>query len=76
MVRADAGQVRLTERDLHALVWIGAQWAVRLDQLQTVLGTWGEGDRALGEKATEQVLIRWRRAGWVASQKILARQPS
>src|SRR5260370_35253598 len=44
--RSDSGP-RLTERDHKALVWIGQQYAVRLDQLQIVLARLGEpGDSA------------------------------
>ena len=38
-VRRDAGEIRLTDRDLWALRWIGEQYAVRMDQLRRLLGS-------------------------------------
>jgi hypothetical protein len=77
MVRSHAGQIQFTERDQRALTWVGDQWVVRVDHLQRVLG--GRTDNQiypLSTKAVEQVVIRWKRAGWVEARKFLAKQPS
>ncbi len=71
--RSDSGP-RLTERDHKALVWIGQQYAVRLDQLQIVLARLGEpGDSArkpkeegrLTQKRTMDLVRRWEQLGLV-----------
>ncbi len=43
-VRRDAGEIRLTGRDLWALRWIGEQYAVRMDQLGRLLGSQPGGE--------------------------------
>ena len=55
--RADAGQVRATERDALGMSWVVEQYGMPLDLLRKLLGT--------TDGATRQVLMRWRRAGWV-----------
>src|SRR5258708_6240037 len=65
---------RLTESHHKALVWIGQQYAVRLDQLQIVLARLGEpGDSArkpkekgrLTQKRTMDLVRRWEQLGLV-----------
>ena len=78
-VRRDKGQVQLTERDLWALQWIGAQYAVRVDQLQVLLGRVPQGTlQVAGQLApttTRHIVQRWVRAGVIGYQKILVQEP-
>lgn len=77
--RQDKGQVRLTERDLWALQWIGEQYAVRFDQLQGLLGRDPQGtvqvEGLLTGTTTRRVLRRWVSGGFVRYQKLLVREP-
>ncbi len=41
--RSDKGKVTITPRDEAVLCWIGEQYAVRLDQLQVLLGRDAQG---------------------------------
>lgn len=76
MVRSHAGQIQFTERDQRSLIWVGEQWVVRVDHLQRVLGSCTDNQLyPLSAKAVEQVIIRWKRAGWVEGRKFLAKQP-
>ena len=69
----------MTERDVFALRWIGQQYAVRLDQLQHLLGQRpGHGavhEGVISESATRDVVTRWRKAGWVCMERLRANQP-
>ena len=69
----------MTERDVFALRWIGQQYAVRLDQLQQLLGQRpGHGavhEGVISESATRDVVTRWRKAGWVCMERLRANQP-
>ena len=77
--RRDAGEVRLTERDLWALRWIGEQYAVRMDQLSGLLGSQPGGETSvagvLSERRTRRVVERWRQARLVETRKILYAEP-
>ena len=77
--RRDAGEIRLTDRDLWALRWIGEQYAVRMDQLGRLLGSKPGGatavDGMLSERRTRRIVDRWRRAGLVETRKILYAEP-
>jgi hypothetical protein len=53
--RADAGGVRLTGRDVTALVWCGEMYGVRADLLGSLLG--------VSPEVVRQLHARWRRAG-------------
>ncbi len=67
--------MRLTERDIAVLEWIGQQYVVCLDQLQHLLGQ--RADRqtkdpgVLTLRRTRATVERWREAGLVHYQKIL-----
>jgi hypothetical protein len=65
--RRDAGQARVTERDLRLLAWVGQQYALRFDHLQYMEG--------LSYHAATWVLRRWERAGWAEYAPIIAREP-
>jgi len=77
--RRDQGSVVLTERDEATLRWIGEQYAIRLDHLQFLLGrSSGRGAQYhnwIGEGAARDVVTRWKKAGWIALEKIRAKQP-
>ena len=71
--RSDRGSVRLTERDLQSLTWIGEQYAIRIDQLARLLGR--PVGRALAESTTRAAINRWERAGLARSRKVTVREP-
>lgn len=79
-VRHDKGTVLITDRDWDVLAWIAEQYAVRLDHVCILLGQQaGKGAKApdrISENAARQVLVRWQRAGWAASRKILVAEPA
>lgn len=68
--RSDKGSIKITERDLSVLTFIGQQYAVRADQLARLLKRPAEG--ALSESATRAVIARWEKAGLAASRKVIA----
>lgn len=71
--RADKGSIRLTERDIASLLWIGDQYAIRMDQLAKLLGR-GAG-KTLSESTTRAALGRWVRAGFAQSRKVMVGEP-
>jgi hypothetical protein len=71
--RSDKGSVKITERDLSVLRFIGEQYAVRQDQLARLLKRPAGG--ALSESATRAVLTRWEKAGLTDSRKVIAGEP-
>ena len=77
--RSDHGQVQLTDRDLWVLPWIAQQAAIRLDQVQNLLGREaGRGAKEEGwisENAARLVVNRWRRAKLVEYKKITVEEP-
>jgi hypothetical protein len=64
---------------MKGLLWVGQQYAVRIDQLQVLLGRWAvrqtETTGVLKKTTAERVISRWRRAGWVEARQIFAREP-
>ncbi|NOY54374.1 MAG: hypothetical protein GXP34_00085 [Actinobacteria bacterium] len=77
--RRDAGEIRLTDRDLWAMRWIGEQYAIRMDQLGGLLGSQAGGQTSiegvLSERRTRRIVERWRQAGFVETRKILYAEP-
>jgi len=77
--RRDAGEIRLTDRDLWALRWIGEQYAIRMDQLGRLLGSQAGGQTSiegvLSERRTRRIVERWQRASLVETRKILYAEP-
>ncbi len=71
--RSDKGNIYMTDRDLAVLTWIGEQYAARLDQVQMLLGRQpGRGATHtdhISESSARDVVNRWRRAGWVHTEK-------
>ena len=80
--RSDYGTVRATARDLDLLRWIGDQFAVNTDQLKTLMNRWKRAnepnwqDASLSDETVKWLIDRWRKAGWVESRKLLAREPA
>ncbi len=76
--RHDVQKTRLLERDELALTWIGQQYAMRLEQIQELLGQLvGYGaahDNAISVSATLNVIARWKQAGWVIARRIDAKE--
>lgn len=71
--RSDKGSVRLTERDVESLQWVGEQYAIRIDQLAKLLGR--AAGRTLTESTTRAAISRWVRAGLAKSRKVTVREP-
>src|SRR3954452_709954 len=65
--RADAGLIRVTERDLVLLRWVGDQYAVALPQLARLMGR--------SEHAARWLRARWQRAGWAQGRTLLVGRP-
>ena len=71
--RSDKGSIKITERDLEVLGFIGEQYAVRQDQLARLLKRPANG--ALSDSATRAVVARWEKAGLTDSRKVIADEP-
>lgn len=65
--RSDAGQVKVTERDLRLLRIVAEQYAVTVPQLATLIGRSHHAARWLRE--------RWQAAGWVEGRAVLVGRP-
>ncbi len=77
--RSDKGLIRLTDRDLLVLHWIGEQYAVRLDVLQRLLGrdtqqATKEPD-IVTESTARRVIARWKAEGLAESRKFFFGKP-
>lgn len=77
--RSDRGLVRLTDRDLVTLRWVGEQYAVRLDVLQHLLGRDTQQPTkepgVVTESTARRVVGRWKTAGLVESRKFFFGAP-
>lgn len=77
--RSDKGKVTITARDEAVLKWIGEQYAVRLDQLQVLLGRRAQAqtqaEDLVSADTARRVVSRWAKAGWVERRKIYHREP-
>ena len=71
--RADKGSIRLTGRDVSCLLWVGQQYAIRVDQLARLLGR--PAGRILADSTTRAAVSRWTRAGLVRSRKVTVGEP-
>jgi hypothetical protein len=58
----------LSRRDLAALAWVGEQYALRLDQLEVLLGR--------GQRTAQRTAARFRAQGLVRSRPLLAGEPA
>lgn len=78
--RIDYGKIRLNDRDLQTLGWLGEQYAIRLDCLQLLLGRSAyQTTRVEGQvqsSTARRVVQRWHHAGLVGCRKLFFGQPS
>lgn len=72
--RSDAGKTMVTDRDQFALLWIGQQYGICLDQLQWLLGYYpGRGathTNWISESSARDVVRRWKQSGWVYTTRL------
>ncbi len=77
--RSDKGKVTITPRDEAVLRWIGEQYAVRLDQLQVLLGRRAQGQTQVQDLVSadtaRRVCGRWAKAGWIVRKRVFHREP-
>lgn len=77
--RSDKGKVLITPRDEAVLRWIGEQYAVRLDQLQVLLGRQAQArtevEGVVSADTARRVVSRWAKAGWAVRRKVYHREP-
>lgn len=78
--RKDKGRRLLTERDQTVLAWTTEQYAVRLDQLQRLLGRDPQRpldtEGQLSLSGARHVVGRWEEGGYAESEKVFFKQPS
>lgn len=78
--RKDKGRRLLTARDRTVLAWTTEQYAVRLDQLQRLLGRDAQRplDTAgqLSLSGARHVVARWEEGGYAESEKVFFKEPS
>ena len=60
--RADAGSIRLSQRDIDGLIPAGEHYGVPLDLLAAALRT--------GQDRLPAITARWRRAGYAATGRL------
>ena len=63
--RADAGQVRITPRDVSVLTYMGEQYGIRKDQLPRLVGD-------VAERTIRALIDRWVRAALINRRTIFA----
>jgi hypothetical protein len=78
--RADAGTVRLTERDLAVFGWLSDMKAIYEDDLAGLMvqmpGTsWAPAGRRPAPPTVRALLARWQRAGYTEARKLVTGQP-
>lgn len=78
--RSDRGRVILTPRDIHILLWMGEQFAIRFDHFQILAGRLSQNPSAVSEdglsyKAAYKISTRWVNAGLVERKKIFVGEP-
>ncbi len=71
--RSDKGSIKITERDMAVLRFIGEQYAVRQDQLARLLKRPDPG--GLSDSATRAVVGRWQKVGLAATRQVIAGEP-
>lgn len=80
--RSDKGIVLATPRDLKALALAAHHYVVRLDHMREILSATPGGPlknpetKLLALSTVEDIVDRWRRAGWVAFHRVLASEPA
>jgi hypothetical protein len=79
--RSDKGLIMATSRDLYCVAWIAEQNAARGDQVQRLLSRFPEKEKPfkdgklIAETTLYDQLARWRKAGWVEYERVLADEP-
>ena len=76
--RHDKGSIKANDRDIILLTCIAEQYAMRFDHvavLASALPGPGANPEGISESAVRQVVDRWRRAGWIGYQQMLAGEP-
>jgi hypothetical protein len=79
--RSDKGRIMATQRDLAALAWIAHQYAARLDHIQHFLSLFPDPQNPfktpgmIAASTTKEHIDRWRQAGWVDYDRLLAKGP-
>jgi hypothetical protein len=79
--RSDKGLIMATRRDLYCIAWIAEQYAARVDQIQRLLSRFPDKEKPfkgdlIAETTLKDQISRWRRAGWVEYQRVLADSPA
>lgn len=72
--RSDAGQIRLTQRDLDVFAWLSDMKAIAEPDLATLLGRLDSG-QPVSASAVRRMITRWRKAGVAEGRKVLVDQP-
>lgn len=76
--RYDKGSIKANDRDIIILTVVAEQYAMRFDHVVQLARAY-PGPRAnpngISVSAVRQMVDRWRRAGWVDYQQILAGEP-
>ena len=77
--RSDKGLIRLTDRDLKTLTWVGEQYAVRIDTLQELLGRDTrqptKADGCVSASTARRVVGRWKQERLADVRKYFYREP-
>ncbi len=78
--RSDAGQVRLTGRDLAVFQWLTDMKAVYEDDIPALIGRMPPVSGAVagqrpGPRACRALILRWKRAGFAEARKLIADRP-
>jgi hypothetical protein len=71
--RSDKGSIKITERDLSVLRFVGEQYAVRCDQVARLLKRPAAG--TLSDSATRAVIARWEKVGLAEARQVIAGEP-
>lgn len=66
--RSDKGEVRLTQRDIEVMTFMGEQYGLRKDQLASYLD--------VSERTLRALIDRWVRGGLISRRTIFAGQPA
>lgn len=77
--RYDKGSIKATDRDVLLLTWIAEQYAAQVNQIGDLMSLHpgaGMHPDGVSMSAIYQVIARWRKAGWVGYQQMLAGEPA
>jgi hypothetical protein len=80
--RSDKGLVLATPRDLTSLTITAHHYVMRQDHMREILSLMAGGPlknpetKLLAMSTVDDIIDRWRRAGWVAFHRVLASEPA